>query len=637
MAFLGSLVVHLLLLLALGLAPIVVQSHEPMVTLTAPALEEELPPEPKIAEAFAIADQPLPDIGANSEAGSQMAMSAAAEIDLVSAVPHPADLPIVAVGEIMVNNEIQVATGILTNNIAVKGAAGVGTTGAEGAIDRITADILRSLEDRPTLVVWMFDQSGSLNRQRVDILRRFDRIYQELGMIEAAGNPAFKKHSDKPLLTSIIAFGNDMQFMTEKPTDNLSEIKSAVEAIEQDTSGIERVFSTVYTAAERFRKYRHDSPARNVLFLVVSDEIGDDVAGLDKTVNICRRNEIPVYVIGIPAPFGHRETFVKYVDPDPAYDQTPQFVPVNQGPETLLPEVVRLQFLGAEDPNPMDSGFGPYALTRLCYETGGIYFTVHPNRNVNREVRRGEIDDFSAHLKHFFDPNVMRQYRPDYVSAEEYSRRVSKSKTRMSLLKAAEMSTLAQLETPNRRFVKADEAAFVNALTEAQKAAAILEPRLNTLYEVLKIGEADRATETTPRWQAGYDLAMGRVMAAKVRAEGYNAMLAAAKRGLKFSNEKNNTWVLLSTNDFSTGSQLAKAGTQAQEYLERVVREHPGTPWAMMAELELKTPLGWKWREEFTDLNPRPAGNDVGNNAPRPPTPAAPAPRPPPRRPAPKL
>ena len=27
----------------------------------------------------------------------------------------------------------------------------------------------------------------------------------------------------------------------------------------------------------------------------------------------------------------------------------------------------------------MDSGFGPFGLCRLCYETGGLYFTVTSN------------------------------------------------------------------------------------------------------------------------------------------------------------------------------------------------------------------------------------------------------------------
>ena len=58
---------------------------------------------------------------------------------------------------------LEPATGLhYAENLAVKGAAGEGTTGAVGAIDRITHEILLSLEERKTLVVWLFDQTASL-------------------------------------------------------------------------------------------------------------------------------------------------------------------------------------------------------------------------------------------------------------------------------------------------------------------------------------------------------------------------------------------------------------------------------------------------------------------------------------------
>ena len=37
---------------------------------------------------------------------------------------------------------------------------------------------------------------------------------------------------------------------------------------------------------------------------------------------------------------------------------------------------------------------------------------------------------------------------------------------------------------------------------------------------------------------------------------------------------------------------------EAGEWFERVVKEHPGTPWAKLAERELHTPFGWKWTEQ---------------------------------------
>ncbi|MBC8350946.1 MAG: VWA domain-containing protein [Planctomycetes bacterium] len=641
LSFLASLLVHIGLLLALGFSMYRQDRQtQDALTIFAP-VEEAVDDEDVIPpEDFFMNDRPMAEVGANSAAEAEMALSAAEILSDISDIPSPAELNPVDVADIEVNNIIEMATGLRIDNLPVRGAAGEGTTGAVGAIDRITQDILSSLEERKTLVVWLFDQSGSLTRQRAEINDRFERIYHELGVIEAAGNPAFKRHDDKPLLTSVIAFGESVNFLTKKPTDNLAEIKDAVAGMKQDDSGTEHVFTAIYTAVEKYRRYRSESPIRNIMLVVFSDEVGDDQAGLDKTVNLCRRLEVPVYVVGVPAPFGRDETLVKWVDPDPNYDQSTQWGRVSQGPESLFPERVKLRFMDSEDPDPMDSGFGPFSLTRLCYETGGIYFSVHPNRNVNRSVGRRETSPYSAHLKHFFDPDVMRKYRPDYLPAKEYLRQINANKARASLLKAAQLTWMNQLESPRLRFVKRNEAGLATELAEAQKGAAKLEPQLAGLYGMLELGEADRTKEASPRWQAGYDLAVGRVMAAKVRAEGYNAMLALAKRGMKFSDAKNNTWVLRHDAEISTGSQLAKSATKAEGYLQRVVDEHPETPWALLASRELKTPLGWKWTEEFTNLAP-PVNRTAGNNNNRP----RPArndqkkmlKKPPPKRPVPKL
>ena len=67
---------------------------------------------------------------------------------------------------------------------------------------------------------------------------------------------------------------------------------------------------------------------------------------LDQAVDVCRKYEMPVYVVGVPAPFGRETAYVKYIDPDPKFDQSPQWAPVHQGPESLLPERLMLLFGG---------------------------------------------------------------------------------------------------------------------------------------------------------------------------------------------------------------------------------------------------------------------------------------------------
>lgn len=629
-AWFVSMIVHMVILIGLTMVTIYRPVQEFMTLTTSSSTVEE--PQLEQPDEFYFSDAAEEAIGANSLNSNDMAFAMAPNVSEVSAIPQGTeaitetlaevgDQQVTEVlGDVSVRQDITMATGQhFSATQVVRGAVGVGTTGAEGAVDRITHEILLSLEERKTLVVWFFDQSGSLESQRAGINKRFERIYEELGVVEASGNPAFKRHDAKPLLSSAVSFGQKITLLTPKPTDDVKELMSHVAAIPTDKTGVEMTFSAVYQAAEKFKDYRLKEPRRNVMFVVFTDEVGDDEQGLDATVSICRKYEIPVYVVGVPAPFGRKDVDIKWVDPDPEFSQDPQWVPVRQGPESFQPEVVRLGFTGDRGSNePMDSGFGPYSLTRLCYETGGIYFTVHPNRNAQRRVGRDETTAMSAHLDYFFDPQVMRNYRPDYVSLKEYDRLLKSNKARQALVQAAQFSQVTPMESPETYFPKVSEADFANKLSMAQRQAAVLEPKVNQIFEVLKQGEKDREKLTQPRWQAGYDLAMGRTLAVKVRTEAYNAMLAKAKQGMKFEDPKNDTWELVPADEISVGSTLEKQAKQAHEYLERVTKEHEGTPWAMLAARELAVPVGWKWIEKYTGVNAPRMGDGGGGNPPPP-------------------
>jgi von Willebrand factor type A domain len=644
-AFIVSMMFHVVLILALAIVPFVSNSsRDHLVISSYPSAEmfEDI----SVVEDVAMSDDMAAKVGANSTSFSDsgMALSTAPILGDVSQVAVPTLAVPGPSPNFELNNQLQQAVGLVRNETVVKGMTGVGTTGTDGAVDRITYELLRSMEERPTLVVWFFDQSGSLQRRRKEIRDRFDRIYEELGIIESARNSDTEKktHPDEPLLTSVFAFGQQVNLLTKKPTADINEIRKAIDSIDVDQSGVEKVFSSIFLAVDKYKSYRTGREARNVIFVAVTDERGNDIEGLDKTIHECRKYAIPVYVIGVPAPFGREITYVKYVDPDPKFDQSPQWAEVDQGPESLMPERVKLGYKDNYYEEPVvDSGFGPYALSRLAYETGGIYFTVHPNRQYERRVSRREIDPFASNIEYFFDPEIMIKYRPDYESMDEYGKRVKSSPVRQALIRAAQMARVGSLDRPIFRFVRRDEAALINALTEAQQAAARLEPQLGALAQVLQSAEEHRDKEAAPRWIAGYDLAFGTVLAHKVRAEGYNLMLAKAKRGMKFEDEKNNTWVLRPDPEISVGSKLEKEGKVAFELLKEVSERHRGTPWGLLASRELQNPIGWKWVEEYTDLNPpRPAG--AGNNNNNLPTPAqndkakmlAP---PPPKRPLPKL
>jgi hypothetical protein len=623
-AFLASMAVHVLVVVALGSVTIVTQPELLSILIQSEPMAEELAPLDIVNE-IAYSETSTEEFGADSIGSAGMALSTApvvADISTVETVDLDIEIPN---GTVEVSKVVQQAMGLTEAPKAVRGMTGVGTTGTDGAVDRVTYEILQSLEERPTLVVWIFDSSISMVKRRQEIRDRFDRIYEQLGIVQEEKRKRDGESEVPPLLTAVMEFGSQVEVLTKQPTDDLNEIRSTIDSIGNE-GGDEMVFHAVKTAIDKFKGYRTaknaNSPERNVMFIVVTDERGDDLPMAEDTIKACRFHSIPCYVLGVPSPFGREKAYIKFVEFDPKYAQGEEWAEVDQGPETLYPERVKIGYQDDYMAEPViDSGFGPYALSKLCYETGGIYFAIHPNRRINSRVDRGETAAFASQMSYFFAPEVMERYRPDYLSESEYMSKAKKSPLRFALLNAAQLSRVGTLSKPKMTFIKRDEAIFTRELTEAQLESARLYPELSEMCAVLSEGEKYRPKETSPRWLASFELSYGSALAAKIRAESYNAMLAKAKRGMNFEDPKSNTWTLRPSDKVAVDSKLEKEAKVAKDLLQSVVERHTGTPWGLLAGRELDHPMGWEWVESYTDLNPPQRMNNQPNPPPTPPMP----------------
>jgi hypothetical protein len=606
-AFIASMVAHVSVILALASITIVTQPDLLSVFIDSKPIEENVPALDIVTD-IAYSDEVNEEFGADSVGSIDMALSTApvlSDISQVETVDFNIEVPD---GNVAVSQTVQQAVGLTQAPKTVRGSTGVGTTGTDGAVDRITYELLASIENQPTAVVWIFDSSISMVKRRKEIRDRFDRIYEQLGIVQKIKNEREGEPEVAPLLTSVMSFGSEVQLLTKQPTDNLDEIREAIDSIGNE-GGDEMVFHAIRNAIDRHKSLRQNrgpgSPARNVMLIVVTDERGDDLQVAEETINVCRFHAMPCYVMGVPSPFGRDKAYIKFVEFDPKYAQGEDWAEVDQGPESLFPERVKLGYADDYMEEPViDSGFGPYALSKLCYETGGIYFTIHPNRRLNSRVDRHEVEAFASQMSYFFDPEIMERYRPDYLTEAEYMARAKKSQLRMTLLNAAQLSRVGTLSRPKMVFIKRDEALFNRELTDAQLESARLYPELAQMCEVLAEGEKFRSKETSPRWLASYELSYGTALAAKVRAESYNAMLAKAKRGMNFENTDSNTWNLKPSNKVTVDSKLEKEAKLATSLLESVAERHRGTPWGFLAQRELNHPIGWEWVESVTDLNP---------------------------------
>ena len=590
-----------------------------------PMLLEELVPED--VEVF---ETEVDEIGEESDVMLEVAAAATPTLEILSNEVEAIEAPTFDTGNVFaadVANEFEAASPKL-DLVAVRSKAGQSLKSTGGAIDRIAEMINDKMSEGDLTVVWIFDQSASLSAQRTQIAQQFDRVYRQLQRFrDLEGDDSKKKNDKPPLLTDIYQFGKSISPLLPKPSADLDELRGAVENVVRDDSGIENVMQAVMSVVNKYRPRGSISARRadrNVMVIVVTDEAGDDLQLTDDAVRVCVEASVSVSTIGIPAPFGRQETMVKWVDPDPEYDQEPQMAVVDQGAETPRPERLRLEFVKDDnDFEQIDSGFGPFFLTRLCYESGGLYFAVHPNRTGTRRVRWGDVANYASSLTYFFDPEVMRRYQPSYVSMQAYNAGLSTNRARMALVKAAESTRTGKpLRSPKTRFARHDEGEFARNVSRAQKDAAFVGPELDRLMQTLKMGEADREKEQDPRWQAGYDLAMGRAIAARLRASTYNQMLALIKTSLKFDPPKddqtpqNNTWVLKPADTIETGSRDAQLAEKARTYLKRVMEQHPGTPWALLAEQELRIPIGWEWTQRHTEPKERRQGMGNGNQNP---------------------
>ncbi len=496
-AWAASVVAHVAALTALAALSLSLPTGHRVDLSPLEVFEDQTLPSP--LQEFVSSDQPHEAVGALSALGELSALGSAPQFDDDSLVGREFEVVAEAGEAASMSVDLNMLQGPeLLDSIPVQGAGSVGVTGAAGAVDRLTHEILASLEQRPTLVAWLFDQSGSLRGERAAILKRFRRIYVELAIAQRARDEergaSETGSSDTSLLTAVIGFGATPRLLTPKPAERFAEVEAAVEAIEDDETGTENVFTAVATAANKFRTYESaKNGRRRVMIVVFTDEAGDDADALDATAELCRKFAMPVYVVGRPAPFGRDLAYVKWIDPDPRYDQRPQWVPVRLGPESAMPELLKLRFADRGEEELLDSGFGPYALTRLCYETGGLYFSTHPNRVVGRTVSEAETNNLAAHFAAFFDPDVMRRYQPDYVPSGEYLRQLQGNAARRALVEAAQLSWTSPLEDVRLRFPKRDEAELARELSLAQRSAAIVAPKIDLICRTLLAGEEDRA------------------------------------------------------------------------------------------------------------------------------------------------
>ncbi|MBL9123918.1 MAG: VWA domain-containing protein, partial [Planctomycetaceae bacterium] len=478
----------------------------------------------------------------------------------------------------------------ISQQVVRTGTIGDEVLDVQGAVDRITHEIVTNLAEHEVLVIWLMDASISLLDERQQVAKRLERVFSEIDQL--GGFPPGR------LTNAVASFGADVQHLV-KPTADPTDVLAAIRELPVDDSGVESVFAAVLSTLDRYRTQhtRHD---RQLMLVVWTDESGDDYALLEDAVRGCQKLAAPVYAVGPSAMFGREKGFHAYRHPE-----TGRVYPieVDRGPDAVRFELLNVPYwFEGERHEQLRSGIGPFALTRLALATGGAYFVSE------------EPADRSP-----FQLAAVKRYLPDYGSAAEYSKLVAESRLRQAVLRAVDITHERKLKgTPRLEFEPTGEN-FQQQLREAQQSVAF---NLMTIEQALApfapAGmEKEYAQELSPRWLAWYDLTLGRLLAMQVRCNEYNWACAVMKgKGADFVNRQSNRWKFQPSAQLNFGSAAEKQAAEARRLLERCVERNPGTPWAALAQRELAHPFGFEVQEGYVPPPPEPPPMNGLNNPP---------------------
>ncbi len=449
------------------------------------------------------------------------------------------------------------------------------------ALDRITREIMWMLDRNEVLVVWCFDQSNSMKDDQQEIKKRIDRIYQELGLLDTA--------SDERLLTSVVSYGKGFVVHTPKPTSDLKEIRKAIDVVPIDESGEEIMCEAVGRAIANYREFARKGK-RKMALILVSDESGNrenNYQYLEQAIAEAKASKCTVFALGREAVFGYPKAFMRWRHPQ---TNRVHWLPVDRGPETGFVEQLQTNgFRRRHD--AFSSGFGPYELTRLCRESGGIYFMLPT-------IEKDIVQRYKAK----YELEAMYAYLPDLRSRLEVMTDRDNQPLRALLWKV-----IADLDPYNeaasrvvemRMAFALDRGDFVKqARTQQQKAKLFLQ-YLHWAQTTLEENRELRDQEISPRWQANYDLMLAQIVAYQARLYEYGAALedfikdpqtapATKKPNLRLVH-----WDIGTTKDLRREEESRPYIDRSMQLFQEVIKQHPGTPWAARAQWELRRGFG---------------------------------------------
>jgi hypothetical protein len=166
-------------------------------------------------------------------------------------------------------------------------------------------------------------------------------------------------------------------------------------------------------------------------------------------------------------------------------------------------------------------------------------------------------------------------------------------------LRLAALDTVKKMQDIDKRFnaekgIKSEpnDAQFKKTIEQKQQMPARLNQELEDVMAAMEKAELNRDKETK-RWQAQFDYVFTQLLARRIAIMEYNFVLGnkLRKDSPVVKNPQNNGWLIVPYEKLQQ-TDTRNWEKKRQEILDRLIKEHAGTPWEILARRDKTTYLG---------------------------------------------
>jgi hypothetical protein len=210
-----------------------------------------------------------------------------------------------------------------------------------------------------------------------------------------------------------------------------------------------------------------------------------------------------------------------------------------------------------------------------------------------------------------FSAAALKGYEADYRSIDEILALGDKFPLRVAILRAVEVlrrqgrgeihlgSSTRQVGMLRQELNSPiGEKMKTTIITEQRDGPAMLLVELEDALAALEKQKPGRDKETSKRWRAHYDYVLAMLESRYAYLNEYNLMLGKIRKDeLPPLDPKQHTgWRLQTQEKMASPRDVKDKAEDAKTLFDGLIKDHPGTPWEVLAKRERRTALGLTWQ-----------------------------------------